>query len=109
MPIIPRPAATATLMRHDPYLAWEPVHLHRETHRWVHGSNSGVFQSLDHAPGNVIDLIAAVVEFEIRNRARRCPNRLSIHANHEADQCLSGRERPEDVFALVVQSASANL
>src|ERR1700716_2941718 len=50
-----------------------------------------------------------MVEFGVGDRASRCPNGLSIHANHEADQCLGVGERLDDVFALVVQSGSADL
>ena len=34
-----------------------------------------------------------MVEFGVGDRASRCPNGLSIHANHEADQCLGVGER----------------
>src|SRR6185437_1850063 len=37
------------------------------------------------------------------------PDGLSIHANHEADQCLAVGERLEDVFSLVIQSGPPNL
>src|SRR5436309_9541168 len=50
-----------------------------------------------------------MVEFGVGDRASRCPNGLSIHANHEADKCLGVGERLEDVFALTVQSGSADL
>jgi len=50
-----------------------------------------------------------MVEFEVGDRARRCPNGLTIHANHEADQRLGVGERFEDVFALIVQGGSADL
>src|SRR5436309_12333673 len=50
-----------------------------------------------------------MVEFVVGDRASRCPNGLSIHANHEADKCLGVGERLEDVFALIVQSGSADL
>jgi hypothetical protein len=39
----------------------------------------------------------------------RCPNGLSIQANHEADQGLGVGERLEDVLALIVQRGSADL
>src|SRR6185437_14090750 len=68
-----------------------------------------VFQSLNHASGNVIDLIPAVVKFGVGDRASRRPDGLSIHANHEADQCLTVGERLEDVFSLVIQSGPPNL
>jgi len=50
-----------------------------------------------------------VVEFSVGDRASRRPNGLSIHADHEANQCLGAGERLEDVFALIVQSGSADL
>src|SRR5436190_11077480 len=50
-----------------------------------------------------------MVEFVVGDRASRCANGLSIHANHEADECLGVGERLEDVFALIVQSGSADL
>ena len=97
------------LVRDDPDLAGEPAHLHREAHRWVHRSDSPVLQRLNHAPGDVIDLLPAVVEFGVGDRAGRCPNRLPVHANHETDQGLGVRECLEDVFPLIVQSGSADL
>src|SRR5436309_14782693 len=50
-----------------------------------------------------------MVEFVVGDRASRCPNGLSIHANHEADKCLGVGERLENVLALIVQSGSADL
>jgi hypothetical protein len=50
-----------------------------------------------------------MVEFGVGDRASRCPNGLSIHANDEADKCLGVGERLEDVLALIVQSGSADL
>src|SRR5438094_5277603 len=50
-----------------------------------------------------------MVEFGVGDRASRRPNGLSIHANHEADKCLGGGERREDVSAVIVQSGSADL
>src|SRR3954466_15112788 len=50
-----------------------------------------------------------MVEFGVGDRASRRANGLSIHANHEADQCLGVGERLEDVLALILQSGSADL
>ena len=50
-----------------------------------------------------------MVEFGVGDRASRCPNGLSIHANHETDQGPGVWERLEDVLALIVQSGSADL
>jgi hypothetical protein len=97
------------LVGYDPNLAGELSHLHRKAHRGVHGSDSPVFQRLNHAAGNVVDLFPAVVKFEIGDRSSRSPDGLSIHANHEADERLGMGERLEDVFALIVQSGSADL
>ena len=36
------------------------------------------FQHLNHAPDNLVDLVPAVVEFKVGDRARRCPNGISI-------------------------------
>src|SRR4029079_9133472 len=70
--------------------------------------NSLAFQSLNHAAGNFVDLVASVMEFGVGDRAGRRPNGFSIHANHEADECLSVGERFEDVFSLIGQSGSAD-
>src|SRR5437868_6705094 len=50
-----------------------------------------------------------MVEFAVGDRASRCATGLSIHASHDADQCLGVGERLEYVLALIVQSRSADL
>lgn len=80
------------LVRHNPDLAGEPAHLHREAHRWVHGADAPLFQCLNHVPGNVIDLLPAMVEFEVGDRARRCPS-SHVKDYRISDQSLLGRPR----------------
>src|SRR5271165_670744 len=98
------------LVRHDPDLpTWKAVHLHREAHRWVHCPYLLTLQGRNDLEGDLVDMLAGVVEFEVSDRPSRAADRFSIHPTHEAEECLGGWEVTEDVRSLVVQRRAADL
>ena len=98
------------LVRHDPDLpTWKAVHLHREAHRWVHCPYLLTLQGRNDLAGDLVDMLAGVVEFEVGYRPSRAADRFPIHPTHEAEECLGGWEVTEDVGSLVVQRRAADL
>src|SRR5581483_8569513 len=98
------------LVRHDPDLpTGKAVHLHREAHRGVQRSNALLFQFSHDLAGDLIDVIAGVVEFEIGDRPGRTANRLSVHPADEAEEGLRRWKSTQDVTSLVVQRRAADL
>jgi hypothetical protein len=57
----------------------------------------------DDPPRHFVDLLAAMVELEVGNRARRAADRLAVHANDVADQRAGGREGAHNIVALVIK------
>jgi hypothetical protein len=74
------------LVRDGPDLFREPVHLHREAHRRVHGSNAAPLEGGDDPPRDVVHLIAGVMELEVREGAGRVAHVLSVHPTDEAEE-----------------------
>src|SRR5262249_37473934 len=59
--------------------------------------------------GNLIDVIAGVVELQVGDGAGGAAYRLPVHAADEAEKRCGPRERTQDVVPLVVQGRTANL
>ena len=97
------------LVRDDPDLAGEAVHLHREAHRRVDRPDALLLQGGDDLAGDLVDVIAGVVELQVGDRAGRAADRLPVHPADEAEERLGRREEPQDVGPLVVQGRAADL
>ena len=67
------------------------------------------FQRCDDLAGDLVDMIAGVVEFEVGDRPGRAADRLPVHPADEAEERLGGREDAQDVVPLVVQGRAADL
>ena len=85
----PRPAATATgLCDTTQILPRKAVHLHREAHRRVHRPDALLLQGRHDLAGDLVDVIAGVVEFQVGDRAGRAADRLPVHPADEAEERL---------------------
>src|SRR5262249_54905665 len=72
-------------MRHQPHGARSGlIHLHGKSHGRVHGADASRLQLRDNCGGDVIDLIAGAVEFEVGYRAWRSAHWLARHSHDEA-------------------------
>ena len=81
------------LVRDDPNLsARKAVHLHREAHRRVHRPHALALQGRHDLAGDLVDVIAGVVELQVGDRAGRAADRLPVHPADEAEERLGGRE-----------------
>jgi len=98
------------LVRDDPNLAaWKTIHLHREAHRRVQGPDALLLQGRHDLAGNFVDMIAGVVELQVRHRAGRTADRLPVHTTNEAEERPGWWEGTEDVVPLVIQRGAADL
>ena len=81
------------LVRDDPNLAaGKAVHLHREAHRRVQRPDALLLQGRHDLAGDLVDVIAGVVELQVGDRAGRAADRLPVHPADEAEERLGRRE-----------------
>src|SRR5262249_14325515 len=84
-------------------------HFHREAHRRINGANALSLQGGDDLAGDLVDVIARVMELEIGHRARRAADRLAVQPADEAKESPGAWEVAEDVVPLHVKGGPANL
>src|SRR5215831_11390710 len=59
--------------------------------------------------GSFVDMMARLLELDIRYRTGRIVNRLQIHSHDKADQRFGGRKELQDVVSLATQLRSIDL
>src|SRR5262249_911271 len=80
-----------------------------EAHRRVHRPDALSFERRHDFPGDLVDVIAGVVELEVGNRAGRAADRLPVHPANEAEKRLGVWEVAQDVDPLAIQGRAADL
>src|SRR5262245_16576791 len=90
------------LVGDHPGLADRPaLHLHRKAHRWIDGTHAMGFECGHNPVRHRVDVLAGVMEFHIRYRARRTADGRVVHAANKADERLRGRKEAQDIGALL--------
>src|SRR5262249_13725167 len=74
------------LVADDPGLAGISVHLHGKAHRWVDRLDSLRLERGDDPVGDLVDVLADLVELQIGDRSRRAAHRLAVHPADDADE-----------------------
>ena len=80
------------LMGNDPDFSGKLTGLHWEPDRGVHGPDPSVFEPAHDFPGDIVDVVARAMEFEIGHGSCRTSDRLPIHAADNADENLGRGE-----------------
>jgi hypothetical protein len=91
------------LMRNDPDLAGEPAHLHRKSHRGIHGPDPALLQRRDDRATHVVHVITGAMKFDVGHRPRGAANRLPIHAADDSDERFDVGVDGENIFAIFRQ------
>ena len=107
---VPRPAATATGLCETTQIL--PGKRSISIGKPIAGFTARtpcVFQGRHDLAGDLVDVIAGVVEFQVGDRAGRAADRLPVHPADEAEERLGRREGTQDVVPLVVQGRAADL
>ena len=89
-------------------LTGEVVHLHGESHGGVDGSHSLSFEGRDDLAGDLIDVIALVMEFQIGDGAGGGSDGLTIHPKNEGEGGAGSRERGLDFGTVRVEFRSVD-
>jgi hypothetical protein len=97
------------LVGDDPDLAGEAAHLHREAGRGVQGLHALLLQGGDDLAGDLVGVVVAGVELQVRGGAGRAADRPPVHPADEAEERFGVREGAQDVGPLVVQGGAADL
>ncbi len=79
------------LVRDDPRLPRELVHLHGKAHRGIDGAHAHRLQLAHHVSADLVGVVARVMELQIGHRARGSADVLPVHAGHDADQRADAR------------------
>src|SRR5262249_54714027 len=88
------------LVRDDPRLPAPAIHLHRKSGGWVERANAALLERGHDAARCFVQFVARVVKLEIRHGARRGPQALAVHPQHESDERARRRKERQDLALL---------
>jgi hypothetical protein len=96
------------LVGDNPDLLRKVVHLHRKAHRRIDRPHALPLQHGHDLAGDLVDVIAAVVELQIGDRPGRAADRLPVHLADKADESPGGGKGAQNIVALVVEGGPAD-